>query len=91
MRSSQTLRSRARHRLVAELRIFLSCTLKRQWRALHCRFNRRRNLPAAFARLLGIGTHLRGPTYAPLHVDASEPGGWQHPDAARAEPKDLPW
>ena len=55
------------------------------------RYNRRRNLPAAFARLLGIGTHLRGPTYDQLHVDAGEPGGWQHPDAAREEAEDLPW
>ena len=55
------------------------------------RFNRRRNLSAAIARLLGISTQVRGPTYDQLYVDAGEPGGWAHPDAAGSREEDLPW
>lgn len=55
------------------------------------RFNRRGNLPAAFARLLGVATTVRGPTYEQLYVDAGEPGGWEHPAGGVAEPEDLPW
>ena len=46
------------------------------------RFNRRGNLYAAFARVLGIGTNARGPTYAEIYAAAGEPGGWAHPDPA---------
>ncbi len=56
------------------------------------RFNRRRNLPAAFARLLGIGTQIRGPTYHQLYTDDGEPGGWAHPASTGSEAEeDLPW
>jgi len=48
------------------------------------RFNRRNNLYAAFARLLGIGTHVLGPRYHQLYVDDGEPGGWAHPSSGKA-------
>lgn len=46
------------------------------------RFNRRGNLHAAFQRLLGIGTQVRGPEYQQLYTEAGEPGGWEHPSPA---------
>lgn len=44
------------------------------------RFNRRGNLYAAFQRVLGIGTNVRGPTYDEIYADDGEPGGWAHPN-----------
>jgi len=44
------------------------------------RFNRRGNLYAAFARLLGIGTRVRGPEYEQLYADEGEEFGWAHPN-----------
>lgn len=46
------------------------------------RFNRRGNLYAAFARVLGIGTNVRGPTYDEVYADEGEEG-WEHPNPPR--------
>jgi len=43
------------------------------------RYNARRNLMAAFAAVLGIGTHVEGPEYEELY-SAGEPDGWIHPN-----------
>ena len=42
------------------------------------RFNRRKNLHAAFQRILGIGTSVEGPTYAGIYG-----GTWAHPAPGR--------
>ena len=42
------------------------------------RFNRRRNLQAAFLRVLGIGTTVEGPTYAGIYE-----GTWSHKNPGR--------
>lgn len=44
------------------------------------RFNRRGNVFAAFQRLLGIASQVRGPEYDQLYADAGELDGWAHPD-----------
>ena len=43
------------------------------------RHNRRRTPMAAFKRILGLGTHLRAPTYEKLYKTGKE-GGWVHPN-----------
>jgi transposase-like protein len=49
------------------------------------RFNRRGNVFAAFQRLLGIATQVRGPEYDQLYAAAGEMDGWEHPDPAGRE------
>ena len=44
------------------------------------RFNRRGDVFAAFQRLLGIASQVRGPEYDQLYADDGEPDGWLHPD-----------
>jgi transposase-like protein len=46
------------------------------------RFNRRGNLHAAFQRLLGIASHVRGPEYEQLYADEGDERGWEHPSPA---------
>lgn len=43
------------------------------------RYNRRRKPMAAFQRLLGLGSHLEGPTYAGLYATGRR-GAWRHPN-----------
>ena len=56
------------------------------------RFNRRGNLHAAFQRILGIGTSLRGPTYAGVYgrgtavAAAGKPPGPTSPSVPKAQP-----
>jgi transposase-like protein len=49
------------------------------------RLNRRGNQQAAFQRVLGIATSVRGPEIDQLYIEAGEPGGWEHPTGGRAE------
>lgn len=50
------------------------------------RFNRRGNVFAAFQRLLGIASHVRGPGYDQLYADEGEADGWRHPDPPGESP-----
>ena len=43
------------------------------------RYNRRRKPMAAFQRLLGLGSHLEGPTYEGLYATGRR-GAWRHPN-----------
>jgi transposase-like protein len=47
------------------------------------RFNRRDNLFAGFARLLGIGTQIKGPEYEELYAESGTAGAWTHPNPRR--------
>ncbi len=75
------------HLAISNLKAWLAGTFHGRVEAKHLqaylnefvfRFNRRNNLYAAFSRLLGIGTHVRGPEYEELYRDE-----WAHPNPGR--------
>ena len=47
------------------------------------RFNRKRNLPAAFQTLLGIASRVEGPEYDEIYADESDDEAWVHPNPRR--------